>query len=49
MPSVIVQERTESAGLTIQEMSRQCGLSAYTLRYYERIGKENRRLAARLK
>lgn len=38
MSSVTIAERTASPGLTIQEMSQQCGLSAYTLRYYERIG-----------
>ena len=39
MSSVSPAERTaQSRGLTIQEMSQQSGLSAYTLRYYERIG-----------
>ncbi len=31
------KDRTK-LGLTIQEMAQQSGLSAYTLRYYERIG-----------
>jgi len=39
MSSISLAERTaQSRGLTIQEMSQQSGLSAYTLRYYERIG-----------
>jgi DNA-binding transcriptional MerR regulator len=39
MSSASLAERTaQSRGLTIQEMAQQSGLSAYTLRYYERIG-----------